>query len=168
MFWGSSFLRCDVCMYINTHTCALSVLIYVHTYMYVCMDTYIHTYVCKNLHTYIHTYIRIYIHTYIHTYHLRICLFSLIYPYTYIKTYIHTYIHTYICIYIRIYICMYVYTYIPLTHMHSYLINTYTYMKRYIHTYIRIYKAKFKEDVKTRSKHSDEDVIYGIGGLIRT
>ena len=29
-------------------------------------------------------------------------------------------------------------------------------------------KAKFKQDVKTRSKHSGEDVIYGMGGLIRT
>ena len=29
-------------------------------------------------------------------------------------------------------------------------------------------EAKFKQDVKTRSKHSGEDVIYGMGGLIRT
>ncbi len=30
------------------------------------------------------------------------------------------------------------------------------------------HEAKFKQDVKTRSKHSGEDAIYGIGGLIRT
>ena len=30
------------------------------------------------------------------------------------------------------------------------------------------HEAKFKQDVKTRSKHSSEDVIYGMGGLIRT
>ena len=30
------------------------------------------------------------------------------------------------------------------------------------------HEAKFKHYVKTRSKHSGEDVIYGIGGLIRT
>jgi hypothetical protein len=29
-------------------------------------------------------------------------------------------------------------------------------------------EAKIKQDVKTRSKHSGEDVIYGMGGLIRT
>jgi len=29
-------------------------------------------------------------------------------------------------------------------------------------------EANFKQDVKTRSKHSSEDVIYGMGGLIRT
>ena len=29
-------------------------------------------------------------------------------------------------------------------------------------------EAKNKQDVKTRSKHSGEDVIYGMGGLIRT
>ena len=27
------------------------------------------------------------------------------------------------------------------------------------------YEPKFKQDVKTRSKHSGEDVIYGMGGL---
>ena len=47
----------------------------------------------------------------------------------------------------------------------------------HIHTYV-CYKggplgalsreAKFEQDVKTRSKHSGEDVIYGMGGLIRT
>ncbi len=30
------------------------------------------------------------------------------------------------------------------------------------------HEAKIKKDVKTRSKHSGEDVIYGMGGLIRT
>ena len=30
------------------------------------------------------------------------------------------------------------------------------------------HEAKFKQDVKTRSKHSGEDAIYGMGGLIRT
>jgi hypothetical protein len=30
------------------------------------------------------------------------------------------------------------------------------------------HEAKFKQDVKTRSKHSGEDVTYGMGGLIRT
>ena len=30
------------------------------------------------------------------------------------------------------------------------------------------YEPKFKQDVKTRSKHSGEDVIYGMSGLIRT
>ena len=30
------------------------------------------------------------------------------------------------------------------------------------------HEAKFKQDVKTRSKHSGEDVICGMGGLIRT
>ena len=30
------------------------------------------------------------------------------------------------------------------------------------------HEAKFKQDVKPRSKHSGEDVIYGMGGLIRT
>ncbi len=30
------------------------------------------------------------------------------------------------------------------------------------------HESKFKQDVKTRSKHSGEDVIYGMGGLIRT
>ena len=29
-------------------------------------------------------------------------------------------------------------------------------------------EAKFKQDVKTRSRHSGEDVIYSMGGLIRT
>jgi hypothetical protein len=29
-------------------------------------------------------------------------------------------------------------------------------------------EPKFKQDVKTRSKHSGEDAIYGMGGLIRT
>ena len=28
-------------------------------------------------------------------------------------------------------------------------------------------EAKIKQDVKTRSKHSGEDVIYGMGGLVR-
>jgi hypothetical protein len=28
--------------------------------------------------------------------------------------------------------------------------------------------AKFKQDVKTRSKHNGQDAIYGMGGLIRT
>ena len=41
--------------------------------------------------------------------------------------------------------------------------------------WLRVYKGgplgplshepKFKQDVKTRSKHSGEDVIYGMGGL---
>ena len=30
------------------------------------------------------------------------------------------------------------------------------------------HEEKFKQDVKTRSKHSGEDVIYGMGGFIRT
>ena len=30
------------------------------------------------------------------------------------------------------------------------------------------HEAKFKKDVKTRSKHTGEDAIYGMGGLIRT
>ena len=30
------------------------------------------------------------------------------------------------------------------------------------------HEAKFKQDAKPRSKHSGEDVIYGMGGLIRT
>ena len=30
------------------------------------------------------------------------------------------------------------------------------------------HEAKFKQDVKTRSKHRGEDVKYGMGGLIRT
>ena len=47
----------------------------------------------------------------------------------------------------------------------------------YVHIYIRIRGgvlgplsrvAKFKQDAKTRSEHSGEDVIYGMGGLIRT
>jgi len=29
-------------------------------------------------------------------------------------------------------------------------------------------EAKCKQDAKTQSKHSGEDVIYGMGGLIRT
>jgi hypothetical protein len=29
------------------------------------------------------------------------------------------------------------------------------------------HEAKFKQDVKTQSKHSGEDAIYGMGGFIR-
>ncbi len=30
------------------------------------------------------------------------------------------------------------------------------------------HEPKFKQDAKPRSKHNGEDVIYGMGGLIRT
>jgi hypothetical protein len=30
------------------------------------------------------------------------------------------------------------------------------------------HEPKFKQDAKPRSKHSGEDAIYGMGGLIRT
>ena len=47
---------------------------------------------------------------------------------------------------------------------------TYMYIHTYIHTYIRIYIHTYVYTYvsKTRSKHSGEDVIYVMGGLIRT
>ena len=44
------------------------------------------------------------------------------------------------------------------------------YVCMYIYIYVAssLVKQKFKQDIKTRSTHSGEDVIYGMGGLIRT
>jgi hypothetical protein len=53
-------------------------------------------------------------------------------------------------------------------HIYTY-IHAYIYIHTYIHTYIRMsHEAKFKQDAKPPSKHSGEDAIYGMGGLIRT
>ncbi len=89
--------------------------------------------------------------------------------------YIHTYIHTYDTY-------VWYHTYVSVKSL-SHLLSDFFFKKIYeviciINLKNTLFKGftrgdpwvppLFKQDVKTRSKHSGEDVIYGMGGLIRT
>ena len=90
------------------------------------------------------SYIYVCMYTYIRI--CRICIYT--YTYTYIPTYIH--IHTYV----------YVGPWVP------------SFMKQNLNSICRalgtlFHEAKFKQDVKTRSKHSSQDVIYYMSSHVK-
>jgi hypothetical protein len=77
-----------------------------------------------------------------------------------------------------LYVCVYIYVYVYiLICLCIYVYHTHTHTHTRTHTYYRVYKGgpldtlsrepKFKQDVKSRSKHSDEDVIYNMSSLMK-
>ena len=77
-----------------------------------------------------------------------------------------------------LYVCVYIYVYVYiLICLCIYVYHTHTHTHTRTHTYYRVYKGgpldtlsrepKFKQDVKSPSKHSDEDVIYNMSSLMK-